>query len=78
MRTIADQFEDYRKNVMSKDAPPIQVKECKLAFYAGGAAFFHLLNSIPQDSSVDTGAKMLEWWRVECDNFLKNEVKNGL
>jgi len=37
---IAEAFEAYRQDVISADAPEIQVRECRRAFYAGAQGFF--------------------------------------
>lgn len=40
---IKEQWESYREEVMPKNAHPIQVSECQLAFYAGIAAMLSIV-----------------------------------
>ena len=61
-RKLADQgklieagWVGYRLAAMSPDAPPIQLEECKLAFFAGAQ---HLLTSIM--TIMDPGAEPTE------------------
>ena len=61
-RELADQgklieagWVGYRLAVMSPDVPPIQLEECKLAFFAGAQ---HLLTSIM--TIMDPGAEPTE------------------
>jgi len=37
-QTIADFWTSYRRDVVPADAPPVQLIECRRAFYAGAAA----------------------------------------
>jgi hypothetical protein len=37
-RTIADFWASYRRSVVPRDASPVQVQECRRAFYAGATA----------------------------------------
>lgn len=49
---IQSAWTSYRKMVVPPDAPPIQIQECKQAFFAGAATLFNcLLNGF--DSSDD-------------------------
>ena len=34
-RTVRDEWNDYRAKVVPATAPPMQVRECRRAFYAG-------------------------------------------
>jgi hypothetical protein len=34
-RTVRDEWNEYRQKVLPPTAPPIQVRECRRAFYAG-------------------------------------------
>ncbi len=42
-RRIFEAWESYRTRVVPTEAPPIQVQECRRAFYAGAAALFETL-----------------------------------
>jgi hypothetical protein len=39
---INEKWEDYRKRVIPKDAPDVQLVESRRAFYAGAAAFLEI------------------------------------
>jgi hypothetical protein len=39
LHPLATAWESYRTRVVPADAPPIQVQECRRAFYAGAQAF---------------------------------------
>jgi len=38
--TIAEQWETYRRDVLPANAPPVQVRECRIAFYGGATALY--------------------------------------
>lgn len=54
MRTVQEQWEDYKEKVLPKDAPAIQVSECRLAFYAGVVSFKHVMQEIAYAGLSDT------------------------
>lgn len=39
MRTMREEWEDYRQRIVPKDAHPIQIQETRRAFYAGAWAY---------------------------------------
>lgn len=43
MKVIEAGWQDYRRQVVPANAGPIQVEECKRAFYAGAVALFSTL-----------------------------------
>lgn len=44
-RRLEEEWNSYSRCVLPKDAPPIQRKECRMAFMAGCAATIGLLNT---------------------------------
>jgi hypothetical protein len=38
--TVAEMWEDYQLKVVPAEAPEIQVRECRRAFYAGAASMY--------------------------------------
>ena len=42
MKPIATQWQAYLDNVLPKNAPPMQIRECRMAFYAGAWAFYQI------------------------------------
>lgn len=43
-RRLEEEWNSYSRCVLPKDAPPIQRKECRMAFMAGCAATIGMLN----------------------------------
>lgn len=71
--TVAESFATYRDHVLPKDAPPVQVEECRRAFYAG--SYFLLMNiayNIGDDfTDEDQGIVELEKLQAEIEAFGK-------
>jgi hypothetical protein len=72
MKTIKQAWLDYQKKVLPKDAPPIQVRECQTAFYAGALVAKQKIISISEeDVSEEVGAMMMIDVHNEINNFFK-------
>jgi hypothetical protein len=55
---------------MPKDAIPIQIRECRLAFFAGAAAAMDLFLAIAvQEANEDAAVARLESYRLELEAF---------
>lgn len=71
---IAAAWKSYQKEVLPPDAPPIQISECRQAFYGGAVACYSaLMNNIsfghaptPADVEVveDIQAEMADFFRA--------------
>lgn len=62
-RTLADGFASYRRDVIPNDAPPVQVEECRRAFFAGGWYALQTmvgLEEAVQGVSREEGDKMID------------------
>ena len=46
MKLIATEWENYKRAVLPKDAPAVQVTESRRAFYAGSWAFYALVMNL--------------------------------
>jgi len=77
-RELADQgklieagWVGYRLAVMSPDAPPIQLEECKLAFFAGSHHLFASMMTImdPGAEPTDADLKKMEMINEEMQKF---------
>lgn len=69
-RRIGEGWESYRAGVVPFDAPAVQVRETRKAFYAGAWAALNLLLELGRDSlSEDEGARALEALHEECRAF---------
>lgn len=69
--TAAMLWEGFRSAVVHPDAPPSQIYEMRLAFYAGIHSMLRLqLNVIGEDScSEDEGAAIMQRIHEECMAF---------
>ena len=71
MKIIEKGFEGYRKMAMHKDAPPIQIDECRKAFFSGAAILFaSIINMLDSDSEpTEKDLKMLDAIYKELESF---------
>jgi hypothetical protein len=71
VESIAQAFDSYRCAVMPKDAPAVQVEECRRAFYAGSyALLLNVAYNIGDDSTdEEDGIRQLEALKAECETF---------
>jgi hypothetical protein len=72
----------YRLAVLSPDAPPLQIEECKLAFMAGAAHLFSSINTIldPGEEPSDSDLRRMDMIHDELQNFeqeFRNKIKTG-
>lgn len=69
--TVAASFAFYRERVLPKNAPPIQIEECRRAFYSG--VYFMLANLLANIGDASTteeeGIAELEKLKAECEAF---------
>lgn len=74
LETVAESWGTYRKGVVPADAPPIQVEECRRAFYAG--VYFLLLNCLynigDESTSEEEGEAELAKLKRECELFARD------
>ena len=43
MRLLETEWDKYRRQVLPPDAPPIQIQECRRAFFGGAWAIYSLM-----------------------------------
>jgi hypothetical protein len=68
MKTVAQRFLDFQEQVISPDAPPIQIGETRRAFYAGAKAMLDAgLELAELDQCIAVIA--LEALHIECRRF---------
>lgn len=72
MNTVQDEWIQFEKMVIALDAPDIQVKEMKLAFFGGATALLALSMRIATYDE-DAAVEILEGLHDECERF-KDEV----
>jgi hypothetical protein len=71
VETVAEAFSSYRQAVIPHHAPPVQVEECRRAFYAGSyTMLMNISANIGDDStSEENGIVQLEALKAECEAF---------
>jgi hypothetical protein len=62
-KVIQAGFESYRIVAMNENAPPMQIRECRMAFFAGAQHLFASINSILTEDKEPT--------QVDLDNMTK-------
>lgn len=71
MKTIEQEWERYKKEVIPETAGAVQVNECKRAFYGGAAIMFRcMLEASDQQKEEDAMSALFE----EVDHFIQSEV----
>lgn len=74
---IAEAFEAFRMDVIPVNAPPVQVEECRKAFYAGATALLYGvmsdLDEGPEATDADTA--ILDGVAKELHAFADGLVK---
>lgn len=69
---LQEEWQSYRRKVLPAAAPPVQVQECRRAFYAGAMAAFAIYHAIGDDAiSEDEGVQILSDLQDELDEFPK-------
>jgi hypothetical protein len=79
MKTRLDtEWKDYRASVMPPDAGPVQVQECRRAFYAGAQAFFTraMAGLTPGPEPAAEDLQMMSDLSAELQQFYR-DVKEG-
>ncbi len=67
METIRESWASYMDDVIPKDAPTVQIQECKRAFVGGVQALLAIVLEIGDDHvSEDAAVKALEGISDEC------------
>ena len=70
MKTVAAAFASYQADVIPPSASPVQIEECRRAFYAG--TYFMLMElatSMDESTPDEEGIAMLEALQAECEAF---------
>lgn len=76
MNAISRHWQSFQDRVVPKDAPPVQVREMRRAFYAGAMA---AITEMAYAGTLDEAAavKHLEQIKIEALKFA-DEVRKGL
>jgi hypothetical protein len=70
-KPIAAEWFSYRTCVIPSNAPDIQVRECRMAFYAGAQAFFGIMMKYldPDAEPTDADMVLLDRCKDELEAF---------
>ena len=58
-KRILPEWNSYKRSVVPKNAPSVQIRESMLAFYAGAMSMFSIIKRISDKYSEDEGARRL-------------------
>lgn len=62
----------YAERILPKDAPRVQMVECRRAFYAGAAHLFEALTNGVADLSEEDGMKVMQAVHDEFERFVRD------
>lgn len=69
--SVRDGWNEYLRLVLPAGAPPVQVQECRRAFFAGAAQVVLIMERIGEDDvSENAGVEILEATRQELQRFV--------
>ena len=75
MKTIREQWEEFRGKTMPHTVGMTQLTETKRAFYAGAAAMLFGMVELGQSKlSEDEGAKKLDEYQAEIMNYCESTI----
>jgi len=76
---MAEQWNEFSRQIIHKDAPEIQKREMRRAFYAGAQSIlFRVIESFaPESEPTDEDLKIIEDLHQELQDFAKR-VQQGL
>ncbi len=68
MKTIDDRWQDFQAGCIDRDAPPLQMREMRIAFYAG---FKSMLDANLELAELDErqAVRLLEQLHIEARRF---------
>lgn len=71
MNTVKEKWESYLREVVPANAGPVQVEECRRAFYAGAGSLLNITSTVIPYMSEDAGVAVLEGLHQELQGFAK-------
>jgi hypothetical protein len=73
MNTIAEKWESFQSEIIPKNAEKIQLREMKLAFYAGAFSMMEMQKEVIGNPSLseDAGIALLQSWLDEMQLYFK-------
>lgn len=78
-KLLAEQWEAYKLAIIPADAPPIQITECRRAFYAGANSLIAaVMSNFREDRGVTDGdVAVISSINVELSAFAR-DVESGV
>jgi len=73
MKTIKDEWENFKSMVVPPGASELQKSEMKLAFYGGATVMLNIMSMVANMSTKE-GFKLLEVCSKECENFVMERM----
>jgi hypothetical protein len=73
VNTLSEKWEYFKRDCIPKNAGAIQLREMKIAFYAGAFSFLQMQKNIIGDptTSEDASLALLESWSSEIQDYFK-------
>lgn len=78
MKTVGQDWDEFRTTVVAPNAPRVQAREMQSAFYAGAAAVLSKLKeleNLPEDAIVGYLNSLTDECRVFAINFVKDATR---
>ncbi len=75
--TIETMWNLFVKLIMPKDAPDIQIREMKKAFYAGFIECFKIMSDVSTDLSESDAVLLFEKINKEAQTYIKETIGAG-
>lgn len=75
MNTLKDEWNRFERSVIDPDAPLVQRREMRRAFYGGATAMLFMMLRNAKNSDA-AGVALIESWRKEVNQFAV-EVMGG-
>lgn len=77
MKLVGEAWESYRRGVVPGNAPTVQIKETRRAFYAGAAGLLEIVLTClsPGEEPTDADLKLMDSIKAELDEFVASVVK---
>ena len=72
MNTVQEHWQSFMTQVIPKDAPPVQINEMRIAFYAGATAMCGIHNNIiDMDISNEAVIRIMKGCEDEVMRFIQ-------
>jgi hypothetical protein len=78
LKTVAENWDQFKRQTIPKNAPELQIEEMKKAFYSGAFSIMHMQRDLAEKYADDDDAciKFITTWHQECADFFKTVIVN--